>query len=233
MPFKYYGIFSYIFATFCFHTTPFSTQVQRKINPYNLIYTFTVGIEHPSQPVPHRCISLWRKSRQYMSAEYPLPSHKDHISVTLKWKYYCLCILHLDSPIFLQCFVHALLKRQTVLLSNKLHSRLKHSIVLPVMDFKLGDLHLPTLGCSHKLHFKPCQDPVADLDLPRYTVIHVSTISYLTKMSTQKGWWRSFPCHRTGADTPVHWAANRGVTAVSFTLMWCNVQLLLQIQPLS
>lgn len=126
---------------------------------------------------------------------YPLPSHKDHISVTLKWKYYC--ILHLDSSIFLQCFVHALLKRQTVLLSNKLHSRLKHSIVLPVMDYRLADLHLPTLGCSYRLHFKPCQDPVADLGLPRYTVIHVSNISYPTKMWTKKGWWRHFPCHWT------------------------------------
>lgn len=109
MPFKYYSIFSYIFATFCFHTTAFSTQVQRKINPYNLIYTFTVGIEHPSQPVPHRCISLWRKSRQCMSADYPLPSHKDHISVTLQWKYYCLKYFtpgftHI-SPVLCPCII--------------------------------------------------------------------------------------------------------------------------------
>lgn len=45
---------------------------------------------------------------------------------------------------------------------------------------------LPTLGCSHKLHFKPCRDPAAELGLPRYRVIHVSTVSGLTKIGTQK-----------------------------------------------
>lgn len=181
------GIFSHIFATFCSHTTAFSTQVQRKINPFNSIYTSTVGMEYPSQPAPHRCISLWKKSRQYMSAGYPLPSHKDHISVTLEWKY-CLVILHLDSSVFLLCFVHALLKK-TVLLSNKLQKQVETSNCSSCDGLQMGDLHLSALGCSHKLYFKPCQYLVADLGLPRYTVIHVCTISCLTKVSTKKGWW--------------------------------------------
>jgi len=34
--FKYYGIFSYTFVTFCFHTTVFSTQIQSKNQPIQL-----------------------------------------------------------------------------------------------------------------------------------------------------------------------------------------------------
>lgn len=133
-----------------------------------------------------------------MSARYPLPSHKDHISVTLR----CGTTLrNRNTGVYIfYTWIHPYFSSALSilywkdLLRKKLYISLKHSIVLPVMDFRLGDLHLPTLGCSHKLHFKPCWDPVADLGLPRYTVTRVS-ISYFTKMSAKKGWWRHFPCH--------------------------------------
>lgn len=191
------GIFGYIFATFCSHTTAFSTQVQRKINPFNSIYTSTAGTEYPSLPVSHRCISLWRKSRQCVSAGYPLPSHKDHISVTLEWKYCCLGILHLDSSIFLQCFVHALLKRQTVLLSNKLQKQVENIQLFFLWwtsDWETYTFQLWAAPINYT------SSPVVIL-LQMWvfpdTVIHVSTVSCLTKVPTKEGWWWYFPCHWT------------------------------------
>lgn len=227
------GIFGYIFATFCSHTTAFSTQVQRKINPFNSIYTSTAGTEYPSLPVSHRCISLWKKSRQCVSAGYPLPSHKDHISVTLEWKYCCLGILHLDSSIFLQCFFHALLKRQTVLLSNKLQKQVENIQLLFLwwtLDWETYTFQLWAAPINYT------SSPVVIL-----LQMWVFPDTQLSMFLLFPVWQRCQPKKADGdtspatgpADTPVHRAANRGVTAATFTLMWYNVQLLLQIQPFS
>lgn len=115
---------------FVFTQLSFQPKFKAKINPYNLIYIFTVDTTSLSQSIPQRCISLWRKSRQHRLAEYHLPCHTDHIPVPVKGKYYRLQMLHLDSAIFLRFFAHALLKRRPVLLNNKLHSWLEQAIVL-------------------------------------------------------------------------------------------------------
>lgn len=105
----------------------------------------------------------------------------------------------------------------------------------PVMHLELGSLQLPNLGCSHKMHFKHCWDPDTDLGLTKDILNHLSTISYLTKMTTKKGWWTYFSFTSLVALTPlfIRLPIEAWLQLVSFTLMWCNVQSLLQIQPVN
>lgn len=126
----------------------------------------------------------------------------------VKWKYYCLCILQLDSAIFLKCFVHALLKRQTVLLSNKLHSRLEHAIVLyPVMDLRLGNLLQP-LAAPINCTLSTVEVLVQIWVFPNRT--HPPFYYFLSNKDVhQKRLMEIFFLYVTGhADAPVHWAAN-------------------------
>jgi len=76
------------------------------------------------------------------------------------------------------------------------------------MGLKLGNLQLPTLGCSHTLHFKHYRHPDTDLGFPPFDYF------LFNKDVHQKKLMEISLLYVSGrAGTPVHWAANRGMTA--------------------